>query len=406
MIFNILVLVLIFSCNKDEIIIDPNITIVKPEMDIVWSHKISLDSSIGFIAAPIIWGENVIYSTRYFLPQNTIQSRNLVTGILNWEQSSILLGKDHTNEFNYGIFQNELIWENHNDFLNIDLSNGMITNHDRVIDAWMGPRCSFFNNYIYSEISDKSIQQDKGFLVRREINGNHWDTLTTILKEDGYTPFLNMAIGSVSSKGDTLLLFSVGKWNFQQSKGQTDLYCLSLKDRIIKWRLKDWDKDGSSALLPTIYKNQVYFQGHHTLYCLDIESGKEKWRFEMPNYLEDLLICPILFAENKIYVKGENYNTLRCLDINSGQVIWQNTDVGVGTNKLQYAHGMIMFTAHHYLIVVNSSTGKTIWKKKSPNDKGDVNFNGWSPIGINVRDSIIYACDNQNIMAIKMPKIE
>ena len=126
----------------------------------------------------------------------------------------------------------------------------------------------------------------------------------------------------------------------------------------------------------------------------------------MPNPLEDTKSCHLIIVDNKLYIKGKNYNTLRCLDPQTGNQIWANSDLGGGTEKLQYANGMVMFTSHYYLCIVNGTSGKTIWKKKSPNSNGDVNFNGWVPIAVNIKDSIIYACDKQNIMAIKMPKIE
>lgn len=125
----------------------------------------------------------------------------------------------------------------------------------------------------------------------------------------------------------------------------------------------------------------------------------------MPEYLQTLSRSVPLIAAGRLFIKSNDL-PLFALDPDNGQVLWKNDDTGYETQKIHYAHGMIMFTSHHYLYVVNASTGKTIWKKKSPNDEGDVNFNGLVPIAINARDSIIYACDKQNIMAIKMPKLE
>jgi len=389
----------------ESIIPDPPV-VIKPDMEVIWSHNVAIDSTEGFITTPFIWNENLIYSTYYYQEGNTIQSRNTKTGMLNWESNDVRLGNKSINEFNYTVFGDEIIWENFNDLLNISLHDGKILQHERVIDAWMGPRCSIFNDFIYTTISDKSIQQENDFLVRRNVNGGIWDTLTTISKEDGFTPFIYTPTGFVAPSGDSMLLFSVGKWNFQESKGQSDYYCLLLKDRSIKWRLKDWDKEATSVLYPVIYDRKVYFQGHHSIYCVDIQTGIEKWRFVMPNPLEDTKSCHLIIVDNKLYIKGKNYNTLRCLDPQTGNQIWANSDLGGGTEKLQYANGMVMFTSHYYLCIVNGTSGKTIWKKKSPNSNGDVNFNGWVPIAVNIKDSIIYACDKQNIMAIKMPKIE
>ncbi|MEO7175885.1 MAG: hypothetical protein ABIV51_08430, partial [Saprospiraceae bacterium] len=247
------------SCDPETPQPDPDPKVVDTSMQVIWNEPIAPGLN-GFTSIPRLWNNNLIISTLFFYQGNTIQSRNLLTGKLNWEQNNFALGNENDGNYNCGIYEDQMIWENSNIFLNINLANGEIIQNDKIKDAWMGPRCSVLNDHIYSNISDKPIQQVDNYLVRRQINSSLWDTLLTISKEDGFTKFVEVP-ALYNNLNDSLLLFSVGKWHFPESRGQTDFYCFSLKDRTIKWRLKDWDKDGGSVLQPIIYQGKVYFQG-------------------------------------------------------------------------------------------------------------------------------------------------
>ncbi|MEO7175882.1 MAG: PQQ-binding-like beta-propeller repeat protein [Saprospiraceae bacterium] len=398
-------LILLLGCSDPDNLPDLPVS-PKDSLNILWNHKIYPDQSTGFISEPLLWGSNIIFSTAYFKPGNTIQSRNKITGQIGWDLQDPLLGPDNSGETNCQLFQNEMIWQNSRTFLNIDLNNGSILQVDKIEDAWMGERLSVLGNYLYAEIADKPIQQIDNFFIRRAIHGESWDTLLIISKEDGFTKFINTANMHIDNSGDSLLLFTVGKWNFTESRGQSDFYCYSLKDKSIKWRLKDWDKDGCSVLQPIIYQSKVYFQGHHTLYCIDIESGEQLWKYVMPEYLSTLDINQALIAENKLILKP-NSHSIYALNPHTGILVWKNDESGGNVNKINYANGMIIYTANFYLFVVDIRNGKTIWKKKSPNDKGgEIGFNGFIPCGVNAQDSVIYAADEQNIMAIKMPELK
>ena len=168
--------------------------------------------------------------------------------------------------------------------------------------------------------------------------------------------------------------------------------------------MNDIDKEGT-ILTPIIDGDRIYFNGLESLFCIDIEKGEIIWKFDLRNQ-EDIASCKPLIVDNKLYLLPENFNTLYCLDKHTGAKIWENNDAGVGVRKLEFAHGMVMYAAHHYLMVTNALNGKTIWKKKSPFENSKANFNGWMPIAINVPDSVIYISDKQNIMAIKMPELQ
>jgi len=92
----------------ESIIPDPPV-VIKPDMEVIWSHNVAIDSTEGFITTPFIWNENLIYSTYYYQEGNTIQSRNTKTGMLNWESNDVRLGNKSINEFNYTVFGDEII---------------------------------------------------------------------------------------------------------------------------------------------------------------------------------------------------------------------------------------------------------------------------------------------------------
>ncbi|MEO7175883.1 MAG: PQQ-binding-like beta-propeller repeat protein [Saprospiraceae bacterium] len=402
----ILILLLLTGCeNQADPMPDPKED--PSALKVLWSEKLNPDSTTSFTGPIHINGDQLIFLNSYFKPHSLVQSRNIKTGKLNWTYDNPdlgeLLGSKET------VFSgNEVVINAHGHFYNINTISGASSLIDKQSGQGLGwpAELMLFDNYLYCSNDESGVDDNFSNLVRRKINGGEWENIFTEEKgSDGYSDGLNIPIITVQGL-DTILLFANRMWHFANSKGRFDVMAYSLAGKKIKWKVDSIDPTGlGSSYPPIIYQGKVYFQGHHTLYCIDIESGEQLWKFAMPEYLHTMLQCQPLIADNKLFLKSNDV-TLYALNPQTGILDWKNEDTEYETQKLQYANGMVMFTSHHYLLVINARTGQTIWKKKSPFEDAEANFNGWIPIGVNEKDSIIYACDKKNIMAIKMPELK
>jgi outer membrane protein assembly factor BamB len=161
------------------------------------------------------------------------------------------------------------------------------------------------------------------------------------------------------------------------------LYCLDLKKRGILWT---FDNDGAMKQVfcsPVLADGRIYIgEGFHQdkrchLYCIDAESGKERWKFLTASHTES---TPVVVG-GKVYF-GAGDDGVYCVDAVTGKKIWQFPD-GERRKKLHlhcdaspavvgkcvYVCGGIdedTGKGDAVLACLDADTGKEIWLRETP----------------------------------------
>src|SRR3990167_1905112 len=75
---------------------------------------------------------------------------------------------------------------------------------------------------------------------------------------------------------------------------------------------------GSIAWTPSLYKDKVYFGScDHCVYCLDMKTGKQVWRFETG----DIIMCSPLAHDGVVYSSSYD-KKIYALNSENGKAIW------------------------------------------------------------------------------------
>jgi outer membrane protein assembly factor BamB len=155
----------------------------------------------------------------------------------------------------------------------------------------------------------------------------------------------------------------------------------------ITWKTKIPGKGWSS---PVIYGDQVWLttatEDGKIMYavCVDIKNGRELFNiklFEPTSKLEkhdiNTYATPTPCIENGfVYLHFGTHGTA-CLKTSDGTVVWKRTDLncvhiqGPGSSPVIYKNMLILHiegTDVQYIVALNKTTGKTIWKTERPKE--------------------------------------
>ncbi|HEV3203334.1 MAG TPA: PQQ-binding-like beta-propeller repeat protein, partial [Gemmataceae bacterium] len=126
----------------------------------------------------------------------------------------------------------------------------------------------------------------------------------------------------------------------------------------IRWSFQTKDSvEGTAA----IANGAVYigsFDEH--LYALDVETGKEKWKFKGGPFK-----TPVSFRNEGVYI-GDAEGVFYCLEAATGKLRWKfNTESEI-TSGSNFAGDNVMFGAADETLYCLSKEGKELWKFKVP----------------------------------------
>lgn len=205
--------------------------------------------------------------------------------------------------------------------------------------------------------------------------------------------------------------------------GDFFLVCVEPKSGKINWKTSTFecmtDGEGNTILgdvtgQPDEQSSVVavdgrgYFGVPRFVYCVDIETGKEIWRFEERGqftgapfisngklfigqrggtpyfYCLDASTGDLIWkkrfghvwasangVDGKVYLNSEG-GTFYCVDENSGDVIWQyQADLGLSYNTPGFYQDMVYFGSNHDYYAFDRNTGELKWKYNIGNGKTD-----------------------------------
>lgn len=154
---------------------------------------------------------------------------------------------------------------------------------------------------------------------------------------------------------------------------------------VFTWKGNSWNEGPNVS--PTVAGNLVFaLGGFGDLLCVDADTGKERWRINLPKDLAGEVNpigggldeptplgwgyagAPLVDGDIVIVVAGGKKGLLAALDKNTGKLLWQSSDV---TDQAPYA-STIMTTignVKQYIQVTNAGTvgiaadsGKLLWR--------------------------------------------
>jgi outer membrane protein assembly factor BamB len=155
----------------------------------------------------------------------------------------------------------------------------------------------------------------------------------------------------------------------------------------IKWKTEIIGKGWSS---PVVYGNQVWLTtataDGKQMYgvCLNSETGKEVYNIKLfepevtysKHEINTYASPTPCIEQGSVYLHFGSYGTA-CIRTKDGSLAWKRTDLncehvqGPGSSPLIYKNLLILHlegTDVQYIVALNKTTGKTVWKKERPKD--------------------------------------
>ncbi len=179
------------------------------------------------------------------------------------------------------------------------------------------------------------------------------------------------------------------------------LYCMGSNDKL-RWKksiLRAFENDGGERIFTDLVSGGTFYQSKPTaaagklyfgtpsgfLYCVDADSGKEIWKFEMGAAIS---VGPAI-ADGKVYAGQQGSERFfYCLDAETGAVVWKQTIPGGWVwGSAAVDDGLVYVpTVSGYAVCLDGATGHIVWMYPTaksvpaePAIDGDlVYFGSWS----------------------------
>jgi hypothetical protein len=207
-------------------------------------------------------------------------------------------------------------------------------------------------------------------------------------------------------ENDTIATFQIRSYSLVDAHYRSDLVGFNISKKEILWRKDSLDRYGRGSANPILVENnKLYYAGAFDIYCLDAVSGKLIWRQAFDNYHYEFNHTSLLLLENGLVTKSQ-HEEIALLDKETGAIIWENRDVGTGSNQIELYKGDLIITSggKGTLECLDSRTGLLKWKAKAPNRcKDDRAGFGLYSFVINPKTNLLYICDKFFIQCLKLP---
>lgn len=369
--------------SEDETLYDS--TGVATKLPLIWNTSITDDAKQ---LAPIVIKSTSVYENNKILcggfenGEKYLGYLNSDNGKILWKWNDVLgilpsqTTKDPLDIQPETLFQhNNLIYFNYSTSSYIlNLENGTTIFKYKVPLSRTGRFNVGFENTIYSIGSDYDNKEDEKIYI---------SSINPIEKEKPfllptYTPTKNVrfnGVGRIYSQiafkqdNQEFLAFTIinpisaDLPNNTTGVYELNLYNLSKKEWV--YQKKPIRNSGKSiGAFDLIYDNQnLYFTSSDIVYCHDAISGNERWA---TNIGSAPLTSRMMLVNKKLYAACED-RFLYSLDATSGQLLWKEQNTGT-CSPISYLNGILYYLGggDGKLHAVDASTGKHLWRLKSP----------------------------------------
>ena len=353
-------IILLLGCGKD------NIKITE-EPQLIWSTPLKKDTLAGTML-PILYDNIVLHTERslgsYYAPITAFDKN---TGEQLWEWSN------YFSEFEsfYGISPSTII--RHNIFVfstgkgvyAINVSTGQTLWRTRDENLSGGKSITNYGDLIFHV----ELQPDRSeyYLKVADIYTGNWQTIYTTKEKDDFIPSLRPPACYIDTNGDTILLFTNNRYNFELQKGNPELICYNLtkKEEVYKIETTPLNPGYGIVREPLIYNDKAYLHVGPFMYCYDVVTGQLVWSKRLRDIVGSI---SFIIAGERLFVGIEGTSPLLyALNPDNGYHLWQIESSGT-SSKMQYHNGIIYFNGggNGLLHAVNAQTGEYIWQYESP----------------------------------------
>ncbi|MCI5081367.1 MAG: PQQ-binding-like beta-propeller repeat protein [Saprospiraceae bacterium] len=386
-----LCIVVLSTCSKLDA--DENGTPTTVEMEeeedlsLLWSTPINAPHLECASSKPISYNGNVIYSRKICNTAEIIEMRRASDGELIWSWEDYLIPSSTADIGGMRLAGDKLIFPGTGAIYVVDANTGTTLWRDRIEQPGVSnSRINIYNKHIY-HAHKRAVPNDTIIhIVRSPIRAPEWDTLLTLNQQDGAIPIFDAPAFRQTEAGEDHMIFTEKHINFSNFKEFVNLTCFSLSANEEVWSIDslDWFANVSE---PLIFDNRVVVAGHHTIYCIDADTGQEIWRKAFDATFETFASTPPLYAENRLIIKPDNLN-IYALNPATGAVIWKQENVGASCDPMSYYDGVVYYSCLGSLFLhgIHVQTGQEVVRQSAPR----TDFSA-SAVGIDSENGLLYA---------------
>jgi outer membrane protein assembly factor BamB len=206
----------------------------------------------------------------------------------------------------------------------------------------------------------KTIYLEKGFTNSKKIETIYQETVPDNIKV-GIKSYYTYV-----EQKDTMLLFWMSKYNYTTYVLDWYLtsYNVTQKKQIYQEQLNEFDGDTGLPDDPMVKDGKMYISVGHGLYCLDIKTGKDLWRKELPSHHTSEAI---IGEDNRVYVTSQANPeaVFYCFDSSTGAELW-NVKTDNSLQNMVYHNGIVYSCASGTTKInaIDTKQQKVLWKYK------------------------------------------
>jgi len=105
--------------------------------------------------------------------------------------------------------------------------------------------------------------------------------------------------------------------------------------------------------------------GSGRVVALDLETGEERWEFQVPGVGGSFRSCPAIWG-GLVLVGGQLSDTLRALDLRTGELRWARPGFGNLYTDLCVSGDLVLVGDPEGLFALDPATGKAAWRVAIP----------------------------------------
>ncbi len=312
---------------------------IKPKLKQIWKEQMQPNITLGVVSQPAItYKDMVIYSTALGDFNMHVYARDFKTGKLVWEYTSERLdvnGKDALK-----LFGEVVVLCTDKDVFGIDANTGKQlwdvevvnkTNDTYRFSSTLAP--SLNPNQCY--VADHCLEfwrPTTGRIYQINTLTGKSKILLTLDIVNNYAPNVESQHEYLNSQGDTCLFFQNRTVNAKSIKNRVSVLAYNLKSKNYDWRVDSLTPTGNSArAMANSNKDNIYFIGDYSVYCLDKKDGKIVWENGNPDRENDNNFhAKVFLMDNMLLHKPNITSVTYAWDQATGKPIWRTLNTSRG----------------------------------------------------------------------------
>lgn len=171
----------------------------------------------------------------------------------------------------------------------------------------------------------------------------------------------------------------------------------------MKWK---YDINVPTETTPTVIGDTLFFAAPGSYYALDSQTGKLKWKYDMPPKASEDVRRGVQYYKGRIY-SGDAAGWVRCLDAATGKQVWERDfSAPEGNRAHSISSACLAFDDKIYLgtvgnknraLCLHADTGVTSWEywvtgENEPGKGGSI----WTSPALDEKERVVYFATGSN----------